>query len=67
MTLTFTQKGKDITIEEVVKTFYRSNGKAVTMDAADLVQEVSALISVRATLGDLHSVIHIHPTLQELL
>lgn len=76
----------------VTKTFYRSNGKAVTMDAtdgmvkviaapdgrllachalgahaADLVQEVSALISVGATLDDLRSVIHIHPTLQELL
>ena len=77
---------------QVQKTFYRSNGKAVTMDAtdglvkviaspegrilachalgahaADLVQEVSALISVRATLDDLQAVIHIHPTLQELL
>ena len=77
---------------QVVKTFYRSNGKAVTMDAtdglvkviaspdgrllachalgahaADLVQEVSALSSVGATLDDLQSVIHIHPTLQELL
>ncbi len=77
---------------QVVKTFYRSNGKAVTMDAtdglvkviaspggrilachalgthaADLVQEVSALISVGATLDDLNAVIHIHPTLQELL
>ncbi len=77
---------------QVVKTFYRSNGKAVTMDAtdglvkviaspsgrllachalgahaADLVQEVSALISMGATLHDLQSVIHIHPTLQELL
>ncbi len=77
---------------QVVKTFYRSNSKAVTMDAtdglvkviaspdgrilachalgahaADLVQEVSALISMGATLDDLQSVIHIHPTLQELL
>lgn len=77
---------------QVVKTFYRSNGKAVTMDAtdglvkviaspdgrllachalgahaADLVQEVNALISVGATLGDLQSIVHIHPTLQELL
>lgn len=77
---------------QVVKTFYRSNGKAVTMDAtdglvkliaspdgrllachalgahaADLVQEVNALISVGATLDDLQSIVHIHPTLQELL
>ncbi len=74
------------------KSFYRANGKAVTMDAtdglvkvvstpdgklagchvlgahaADLVQEVSALISVGATVDDLRRVIHIHPTLQELL
>lgn len=74
------------------KSFYRANGKAVTMDAtdglvkvvstpdgklagchvlgahaADLVQEVSALISVGATVEDLRRVIHIHPTLQELL
>ncbi len=77
---------------QVIKSFYRSNGKAVTMDAtdglvkviatpdgrllachalgahaADLVQEVSALITVGATLDDLRSVIHTHPTLQELL
>ena len=75
-----------------IKSFYRANGKAVTMDAtdglvkvvstpdgklagchalgahaADLVQEVSALISVRTTMDDLKRVIHIHPTLQELL
>lgn len=74
------------------KSFYRANGKAVTMDAtdglvkvvstpdgklagchilgahaADLVQEVSALISIGATVEDLRRVIHIHPTLQELL
>ena len=74
------------------KSFYRANGKAVTMDAtdglvkvvstpdgklagchvlgahaADLVQEVSALISVGATVEDLRRIIHIHPTLQELL
>ena len=74
------------------KSFYRANGKAVTMDAtdglvkvvstpdgklagchvlgahaADLVQEVSALISVGATVEDLRRIIHIHPTLQELI
>jgi dihydrolipoamide dehydrogenase len=74
------------------KSFYRANGKAVTMDAtdglvkvvstadgklagchvlgahaADLVQEVSAMISVGASVYDLKRVIHIHPTLQELL
>lgn len=75
-----------------MKSFYRANGKAVTMDAtdglvkvvstpegklagchilgahaADLVQEVSAMISVGASVDDLKRVIHIHPTLQELL
>lgn len=74
------------------KSFYRANGKAVTMDAtdglvkvvstadgklagchvlgahaADLVQEVTAMISVGASVDDLKRVIHIHPTLQELL
>ncbi len=74
------------------KSFYRANGKAVTMDAtdglvkvvstadgklagchvlgahaADLVQEVTAMISVGASVYDLSRVIHIHPTLQELL
>jgi dihydrolipoamide dehydrogenase len=74
------------------KSFYRANGKAVTMDAmdglvkvvstadgklagchvlgahaADLVQEVTAMISVGASVDDLSRVIHIHPTLQELL
>lgn len=35
--------------------------------AADLVQEVTALINMGATISDLESIIHIHPTLQELL
>lgn len=35
--------------------------------AADLVQEVNALINKEATIDDLDSIIHIHPTLQELL
>ncbi|MDD6552755.1 MAG: NAD(P)/FAD-dependent oxidoreductase [Prevotellaceae bacterium] len=35
--------------------------------AADLVQEVAALMTRNCTLADLRSVIHIHPTLQEIL
>ncbi|MDD5861840.1 MAG: dihydrolipoyl dehydrogenase [Prevotella sp.] len=35
--------------------------------AADLVQEVAALMTRDCTLADLRSVIHIHPTLQEIL
>lgn len=88
------QKREDAQVGRPVETksFYRANGKAVTMDAtdglvkvvstpdgklagchvlgahaADLVQEVSALISVGATVEDLRRIIHIHPTLQELL
>lgn len=35
--------------------------------AADLVQEVAALINMGATVDDIDAIIHIHPTLQELL
>ena len=35
--------------------------------AADLVQEVSALMNFNATLADIHNIIHIHPTLGEVL
>ena len=35
--------------------------------AADLVQEVCALISVGATLDDLQNIIHTHPTLGEVI
>jgi dihydrolipoamide dehydrogenase len=78
---------------ETQKSFYRSNGKAVAMDAtfglvkttyriadgtitgcqalgahaADIVQEVAALMNRNATIDDLDAVIHIHPTLQEIL
>lgn len=78
---------------ETRKNFYRSNGKAVAMDAtfglvkttyrtadgtitgcqalgahaADIVQEVAALMNRNATIDDLDAVIHIHPTLQEIL
>ena len=35
--------------------------------AADIVQEVTALIHSRATLDNLADIIHIHPTLSEIL
>ena len=35
--------------------------------AADIVQEVTALINSRATLNNLADIIHIHPTLSEIL
>lgn len=40
---------------------------ALGAHAADLVQEVAALMGQGATAADLDAVIHIHPTLQELL
>jgi len=76
-----------------LKSMFRANGKAVSMDdadgfcklliaeqdgrllgchlfgphAADIVQEIAALLSKRATLADLQSVIHAHPTLGEVI
>ena len=35
--------------------------------AADLVQEVSVLMCLKATVGQLRQMIHIHPTLSEIL
>ena len=35
--------------------------------SADLIQEVSALISRKATLGELQAIIHAHPTLGEVV
>lgn len=40
---------------------------ALGAHAADIVQEVTALINVGVTASQLDTVIHIHPTLQELL
>ena len=78
---------------ECHKSFYRANGKAMSMGktegmvklccepdegkllsahiygahAADLVQEVTAYITLGATLRQLRETVHIHPTLSELL
>lgn len=76
----------------VRKSFYRSNGKALAMDAtegmvklmldaenkiigchaygthaADLIQEVTAIMHFGGTYDDLHDIIHTHPTLSEVL
>ena len=58
--------------EGLVKVVSTADGKlagchVLGAHAADLVQEVSALISVGATVDDLQRVIHIHPTVQELI
>ena len=74
------------------KGFYRSNGKALSMDetegmikiliredglllgahaygahAADLIQELSALMNREARIDEIRDIIHIHPTLSEIL
>ena len=75
-----------------LKSFYRANGKAVSMDetdgyckvivdndgkvlgahimgahASDLIHEITTAINLGATLEQLQSVIHAHPTLSEVL
>lgn len=40
---------------------------ALGAHAADIVQEATALIQLGATIADLHHIVHIHPTLGELL
>ena len=78
---------------ECRKSFWRANGKALTMGetegmlklfvssesglilgchaygahAADIVQEVSALMCKQTTLSELADMVHIHPTLSEIL
>ena len=74
-----------------LKSFYRANGKAVSMDetdgyckvivdndgkvlgahilgahASDLIHEITTAINLGATLDQLQSVIHAHPTLSEV-
>ena len=75
-----------------LKSFYRANGKAVSMDeadgyckiivgadsqilgahimgahASDLIHETATAMNVGATLDQLQSVIHAHPTLSEIV
>lgn len=77
-----------------LKSFFRANGKAVTMGetdgfckliveaesparilgchlygphSSDIIQEVAALISRKATLEEFKSIVHTHPTLVEVL
>lgn len=74
------------------KAYYRSNGKALSMEetdgivklvanengkiigchilgvhAADMVQEIAALMNRDTTIGQLRDIVHIHPTLGELV
>lgn len=83
-------EGRDI---QVLKSFFRANGKAIAMgepdgfckmivDSSDgrilgchmfgaqssiLIQEISALMALHATLPQFRSIIHAHPTLSEVL
>jgi len=75
-----------------LKSFYRANGKAVSMDetdgycklivsengvilgahlmgahASDLIHEITTAMNLGATVGQLQSIIHAHPTLSEVL
>ena len=75
-----------------LKSFYRANGKAVSMDetdgycklivsengvilgahlmgahASDLIHEITTAMNLNATLEQLQSVIHAHPTLSEVM
>ena len=78
---------------KIRKSFYRANGKALSMNspdgyckiieeeksgrilgchiigshASDLIQEVTALISMDGNIYDLSSIIHAHPTLSEIV
>ena len=61
------------------KSFWRANGKALAMGetelgchaygahAADIIQEVSVLMCKHTTVSELADMIHIHPTLSEIL
>ena len=86
-------KEKGIAVK-CLKSFFRANGKAVTMGetdgfcklvveaeapsrilgchlygphSSDIIQEIAALISRKATLEEFKSIIHTHPTLVEVL
>ena len=71
----FRANGKALAMDAtdgLVKLLADSEGRIVACHvmgahAADIVQEVTALIHCRATLNDLAETIHIHPTLAEVL
>ena len=71
----YRSNGKAVAMEEtegLLKLFVAEDGKLLGCHvygahAADIVQEVSALICREATVEDLHDTIHIHPTLSEIL
>ena len=83
-------EGREI---KVLKSFFRANGKAVSMGETDgfcklivdtgnglilgchmygaessiLIQEMSAIMALKATIGQFRDIIHAHPTLSEVL
>lgn len=71
----FRANGKAVCLDETdgfCKLVVGANGKLLGCHlfgphAADLVQEVCALISVGATLDDLQNIVHTHPTLGEVI
>lgn len=71
----YRSNGKAVAMEEtegLLKLFVAEDGKLLGCHvygahAADIVQEVSALICREATVENLHDTIHIHPTLSEIL
>lgn len=75
-----------------LKSFYRANGKAVSMDepegycklivaesgailgahimgthASDLIHEITAVMNMNGTVGQMQNIIHAHPTLSEIV
>ena len=71
----YRSNGKAVAMEEtegLLKLLVGEDGKllgchAYGAHAADIVQEVSALICRNTTVDELHDIIHIHPTLSEIL
>lgn len=71
----YRSNGKAVAMEEtegMLKLFVAEDGKLLGCHiygahAADMVQEVTALINCDATIEMLHDTIHIHPTLSEIL
>lgn len=67
--------GKALAMEEtdgIVKLIANRNGKIIGCHvlgahAADMVQEIAALMNRDTTIGQLRDIVHIHPTLGELV
>lgn len=73
----YRSNGKALAINEtegMIKLFYNSseNGRIIGCHAfgahsSDIVQEIAALINRKTTITELSNIIHIHPTLSEIL